>query len=406
MSNKQSAISNQLSAISKQSEKTPNFFKQLFTVHFSLFTDKKGFTMVELMVTMVIFVLAIAAASQIFTKLLTQFKQQSKVAETNIEGIVGLDLLRQDIEHAGLGLPWNIAGVAYPEAVDPTYNDPPGNPPSAIMSWILADNSDYLVIRSANATTSNTAGKSTHLTSDGNVRTWSLYTDDLVPNPVNPALNPDLVIVLSPGSTASNSRSLVVSGGTYYTAFNNLSSFKPADNTDVRLVYGISPANATNALRAPFNRADYYISAANVPTRCAIGTGVLVKATLLHAATLDHVAGELDEMPILDCVADLQVIYDLDTDINGTIDPPTNDISALSPQNIRDQLKNVQVYILAHEGQKDTNFTFNNFTAGGTSVRVGRFAGLGNDFDLTDIADYLNYRWKVYNISVETGNLR
>ena len=51
-----------------------------------------GFTMVELMVTMVVFVLAISAASQIFTKLLTQFKQQSKVAETNIEGIVGLDL--------------------------------------------------------------------------------------------------------------------------------------------------------------------------------------------------------------------------------------------------------------------------------------------------------------------------
>ena len=73
--------------------------------------SEAGFTMVELMVTMVVFVLAIAAASQIFTKLLTQFKQQSKIAETNIEGIVGLDLLRQDIEHAGLGLPWNITGV-------------------------------------------------------------------------------------------------------------------------------------------------------------------------------------------------------------------------------------------------------------------------------------------------------
>ena len=71
-----------------------------------------GFTMVELMVTMVVFVLAISAASQIFTKLLTQFKQQSKIAETNIEGIVGLDLLRQDIKHAGLGLPWNVTGVA------------------------------------------------------------------------------------------------------------------------------------------------------------------------------------------------------------------------------------------------------------------------------------------------------
>ncbi len=51
-------------------------------------------------------------------------------------------------------------------------------------------------------------------------------------------------------------------------------------------------------------------------------------------------------------------------------------------RHIRTRSKNVQVYILAHEGQKDTNFTFNNFTGGGTSVIVGRSAALGRDFDL------------------------
>lgn len=362
--------------------------------------SEAGFTIVELMITMVVFVLAIAAASQIFTKLLTQFKQQSKIAETNIEGIVGLDLLRQDIEHAGMGLPWNITGIAYIEATDVTYNDAPGNPPRAVISGIMADGSDYLVIKSSNASSLNAAGKSTHLTSDGNVRTWGLHTDDLN--------NTDEVIVISPGSTAANSRTLIASGGVYYTSFNNVSLYAPADNTDVRLVYGISPANATNALRAPFNRSDYYLSAANplsainVPARCAAGTSVLVRATL------NQDNGALDEMPVLDCVADLQVVYDLDTDNDGTIDTPTNDISAMTTQQIRDQLRNVQVYILAHEGQKDTTFTFNNYTAGGTSVRVGRSALIGRDFDLSTIADpdYDNYRWKLYNISVQTGNLR
>ncbi len=76
-----------------------------------------GFTLIELLITMVIFILVIAAGSQIFTGLLTQFKQQSKIAETNIEGIVGLEILRQDIEHAGYGLPWVIpTGVTYSEA--------------------------------------------------------------------------------------------------------------------------------------------------------------------------------------------------------------------------------------------------------------------------------------------------
>jgi len=353
--------------------------------------SEAGFTLVELMITMVIFVLAIAAASQIFTKLLTQFKQQSKIAETNIEGIVGLDLLRQDIEHAGMGLPWNMNGAVYNEAADVTYNDAPGNPPRAVISGVMADGSDYLVIKSANASSLSAAGKSTHLSSDGSVRTWGLNTDDLI--------NTDQVIVISPGSTAANSRTLVVSGGAYYTSFNNVSLYAPADNTDVRLVYGISPAN----VRAPFNRSDYYLSAANplsaiiLPVRCAAGTSVLVRATL------NQNTGALDETPILDCVADFQVVYYLDIDGDGILEPPTNDISALTAQQIRDQLKNVEVYILAHEGQKDTTFTFNNYTAGAPSVRLG----IGRDFDLSTIADpdYFNYRWKVYTISVQTGNL-
>jgi hypothetical protein len=367
------------------------------------------------MITMIIFVMAIAAASQILTGLLTQFKQQSKIAETNIEGVVGLDILRKDIAHAGLGLPWTVRGIAdsngdgvinfsdtvpgYTEATDITYNDAPNNAPRAFRSGDGAGpavaGSDYLVIKSASAATNNAAGKNTRLAPAAPfVRTWALYTED--------SQNTDRVIVLSPGSTDANSRSLIINGGSYHTQFSTVSSYAPADNTDVRLVYGISPANAANSLLAPFNRADYYISAANVP-RCAAGTGVLVKATL------NHVTGGLDEMQVLDCVADMQVIF---VDNNSI---PHNDLSTLTDTNgngvidadeTRDQLRRVEVYILAHEGQRDPNFTFNNFTGAGNSVIVGRTAILGRDFDLTVIADYLNYRWKVYTISVQTDNLR
>ncbi len=64
-----------------------------------------GFTLVELMITMIIFVLAIAAASQIFVGLLNQFKQHSNIAETNIEGIIGLEMLRADIQQVVLACP-------------------------------------------------------------------------------------------------------------------------------------------------------------------------------------------------------------------------------------------------------------------------------------------------------------
>lgn len=375
---------------------------------------QSGFTLVELMITMVVFVFAIAAASRIFTGLLTQFKQQSKIAETNIEGIVGLDMLRKDIAQAGLGLPWNVTGVSdtngddnlwdevpgYTEATDATYNDAPNNQPSAFKSGdgAAADGSDYLIIKSASAATIAAAGKNTRLKSaPPYVRTWSLYTDDLQ--------GTDRVVVLSPGATDTNSRSLVVTGGSFHTQFNTVATYAPVDNMDVRLVYGISPANAANLLRAPFNRADYYLSAANVPTRCATGTSVLVKATL------NHVTGNLDEMPILDCVADMQVVYAMDNDEDGDFengvggDAYTNSLAGLTSQQIRTRVREVQAYILAHEGQRDPNFTFNNFIAG-TSVRVGRSAVLGRDFDLAAITNFLNYRWKVYTISVETDNLR
>lgn len=369
-----------------------------------------GFTIVELMITMVAFVFVIAAASQMLTGLMTQFKQQSKITETNIEGIIGLNILRQDIEHAGLGLPWNVTGVdswgdvtGYSEATDTTYNDAPNNAPSAFRSGDGGGpdipNADYLVIKSASAATDIAAGKNTRLAAvSPYVRTWGSSYD---------LSDTDRVIVLSPGGTDASARALVVAGGSYYPQYSTIkasSSYTPVDNTDVRLVYGISD---NSSLRAPFNRTDYYISTANPPTRCVAGTGVLVKATL------DHSTGTLSDppMPLLDCVADLQVVYAMDNNEDGDFqngtggDAYTNTLAGTTPELIRTRVKEVQVYILAHEGQRDPNFTFNNFTGAGNSVIVGRSSAFGNDFDLTAIADYENYRWKVYTISVLTGNL-
>ncbi len=108
----------------------------------------------------------------------------------------------------------------------------------------------------------------------------------------------------------------------------------------------------------PFNRADYYVSTSVTrPGRCAPGTGILMKA----------VVNQLDggfsgsSLPLLDCVADMQVVTYLDTDLNGQAETPSTGLSvAAGPgaaQTIRDQLKEVRVYILAHEGQRDTSYT-------------------------------------------------
>lgn len=439
---------------------------------------EEGFTLVELMITMLVFALAMVAASNIFSALLNQFKQQSKIAETNIEGLIGLDMMRIDVQQAGFGIPWNLEtdgdndgddnwstlGANYNERVtnaggnaDPLdaiyYND--GTTASSIPApaqqraprGILAENlpqagaglmlmgtgantwrSDYLVVKSTSISIGDAAQKWTHITNNGatnlDPRFWNDPNEDLDDND-------DRVIVERPalGPSGSQQRVLITDTSVAPPTFSVLfeddkddfdTAFLPAlDVFETHLIYGVSPKPPTNPaepLRAPFNRADFYVSdGGTVPSQCAPNTGILYKAVMNHGD------GAATEYPLLDCVADMQVVF-----ITETSTPP-DDIhewnnadfpftSVLTADQIRAQIRGVVVYILAHEGQMDRSFTFTNFSAGCTGVancmRVGGFDNLGNlmgrEFDLSwiDAADFDNYRWKVYTIAVQLINLR
>jgi hypothetical protein len=382
--------------------------------------------MVELLITMAVFVFAIAATSTIFVPLLNQFKQQSKISETNVEGIVGLEIFRRDILHAGYGLPWIIpSNIAYNETAGTTYNDcsgsAPCNPPRAILSGDnvnpgggILSGTDYLVIKEINITDSPTSQRSTNLqagtitaTLPGNPRLWSNANENLQ--------DTDHVIVLSMSS--SNVRGLVTSGTNFSTTYNSVksSTWQPLDTAEIRVVYGVDPGNN---LRMPFNRADYYVkvpSSANMPQRCAPHTGILYKATVNHDST-----GSYSELPLLDCVADMQVKYFLDTNGDGNIDwPPVDDIAAYltaagytpaqQAEQIRNQVKEIRVYIVAQEGQKDWNYDFSmngtrkflstlvlspNYNVDHNSSTV-YFADLST---LVGDPEYKYYRWKLYTI--------
>lgn len=386
-----------------------------------LLVTNSAFTLIELLVTMVIFVLVLAGASQIFTNLLTQFKQQSKIAETNIEGIIGLEILRRDLEHAGFGLPWNIpSNVTYNEASSSIicgtanasyYNDSPSSPPRAIVSGNnnCTNNSDYLVIKGTNVAVNGASTKWTELiyssscsspyvsfTTNICKRTWSSTGEDLSED--------DYVLLISPGAVSGQERLLMANSGSFaakkFKSSEVDNSWLPTPGDKIRLVYGLS--SGTNAPLRPFNRVDYYISTSNVPKRCAQGTGVLVKAMMDYN-------GGFNQWPILDCVADFQVIYGLDNDNDGDFEPGapgsmdayTDNITTLTAQQIRQQVKQVRVYILTHEGQIDRSFSYNT-----NPVEVGEF-GLGDSFNFEDkgINDWRHFRWKIYTIVVDPKNL-
>lgn len=381
-----------------------------------------GFTLVELMITMVIFVLVIASASSIFTGVLTQFKQQSKIAETNIEGIVGLELLRSDIEQAGYGLPWDLDGILYNEAAndpaddynDAAANDPPravvfgnnGNPASALVT---VNDSDVVVLKATNLAISESSQKWAYVTNTGLntvLRTWRDLDDNVVGDE-NLEAN-DRVIVLAP-IVGTSERVLINSGGTFYSVFNLASPFlsagfpPPINSFETNLVYGIKPAGAPVVNpRMPFNRADYFISTNDVPARCAPNTGVLLKSLINHGN-----GARGGGLPLLDCVADIQVVFGRDTDDDGEVDAYDNTSPGATAEEIRNELGEVRVYILAHEGQRDPTYTWTGPDDPVIKITDLDFGDL-KDFDLNaEIgATYINYRWKIYTIITKPYNLR
>jgi type II secretory pathway pseudopilin PulG len=358
-----------------------------------------AFTLVELMIALAIVMVVLFAAINFFIVSVRQYKVQTKITESNVEGILGLELFRQDVESLGFGLPWNNLGNYSEKAGNgSTLNDGNGIAPRAVLSIdnapFTVNNSDYLVIKSARVGMSDAAGKWTTLTQAGSVRTWSPASENLANN--------DYVIVLALGSTDSDRRSLV-NNSSPYTTYSAVSSavFLPVEPYSANIVYGID-----NGIPArPFNRAEYYIDNAAVPMRCAPNTGVLVKAVVDASGTTPTL------LPLLDCVADMQVLYGLDTDLNPATDPvPSDSLALLFPAgptaaaDIRAQLAEVRVYILAQEGQRDDSYSYKNMldNTAPNKILVGPDTTVGRYFDLSGS---LNYRWKVYSIVVKPKNL-
>ena len=369
--------------------------------------------MLELLIVMGIFMIVIAAASQMFVSLLSDYKQQSKITVTNIEGILGLEMMRRDIENAGYGLPWEglpsagayaeVGGGGDAEAI--ALNDAPPNAPRAIVSrndtgW---HETDRLVVKAINVAMNSTSEHWNFLYTTPAVATNVWRNIDGTPAADN-LLATDRIIVISQDANSRRLLPYTGIGGGFSSTFSNVASFS-ATRSDPSIVYGVDPN--TPALKMPFNRADYYVqppvNASDLPRYCAAGTGILYKAVIENKNTS---TGFLTAQPLLECVADMQVAFLRDLNGDGTAEDHTEDLTGSTAQDIRNQVREVRVYILAQEGQRDRNYTYPNQV-----VRVGETGGIvgtvGRDFNLNvNITDWSHYRWKLYTLVVRPSNLQ
>jgi len=375
--------------------------------------DRKeaGFTLIELIIYMGLLGILLTMVFSTFIPVMQSGSRQWRIGETKIETDIGLDLLRADLEHAGFGLPWEFpVGVTPAPYSEPALLPDTPNVPRAVNSQDNSassmNNSDYLTIRATNVAINESSQKWGWL---GRNAAHGVLIETLSDEAFDgTGVDADRVIVIRPAVSPGAFHRLVLNGTAYFTkpTVADLTPYAPPEtpndpNGERYLVYSLG----TTDPRRPFNRTDYYINNTNVPAHCAPNTGVLEKATLNQGDD------NFTTMPIVDCVADFQVVYYLDTDNDGGSDTiaNANGLNGLTAKQIREQVKSIRCYILTHEGGVDqtyrhpnANINVGDLAEDGVTLQAGR----AFDLNATIGATWPNYRWKVYGLAVTPRNLQ
>lgn len=364
----------------------------------SMMRSEQGFSLLEILIAIAILGIVMALSGQLLEHMVVGQRKQAVITTNQLEVSLGLEMLRNDVSNAGFGLADEFKSTPsiYTEATSaPTmqFNNAP-NVPKAIQhaNTISASgyiqNSDYLVIRSPAVGMDSAAGKWSNITST-KVHFWNDINLDMATD--------DYMIVIKPRTQQGGNSTLIVSNGAYALKYPGQASdidagFQPKTGDGERfLAFGMG----TTTPNMPFNRADYYVGIpATANPNCAPGTGILYKNVIGDAKS---------PYPLIDCVANMQVVFRLDTNTDGIPDPPVNDISGLDAYKIKEQIKEVHIYILAHEGIKDKSYRSE---IANPAFTVGPSASLGTVVDLSALDGsstdaWKRYRWITYKIVVK-----
>ncbi len=333
-----------------------------------MLTSNRGLSLVELIITMFIVLLVLGGAYLTYTNLLKGFKRESISIETEMEKLVGSELIRLDLEHAGYG-------------VGRDESRPP-------VEWYSSI--PKLIIRSTlNNTNQKTFGwLLIKCESAGNLLKDSVVIDKRYDK------NNKYIIIL-------DAKKKVISTSSFLKLDDTITCPKKGIFAAFPIDMNVINHSGSGCINQYCHLIEYRLSSSNNLGDCNPGTRNLLR----------------NNKPVIDCVSDFKIRYGIDTDGDGLIDKydtqsfydtnsdgildkfssftDLNGNGSVDTRDLRKSLKLITVYLLMQEGKYDPEYTFNNSTG---YIEV-------DGIKLNLPANYQHYRWKVLKITVKPMNL-
>jgi len=337
--------------------------------------NERGVSLVELLVVLAIFSVVMAWVYATYLAQVRHSTREYMLAESEMEIEIAKNIIERDIMMAGYGIADNYG----PLSIDPLQ--------VSSAEAASGSSSDSLVLRGTGiGILSRCAMAWSYITSKGPPVIYKTWTDGR-----ENVGRSDRVIYLEP-----NTREILTDASKAIFTLPDV----PPGAAEGTLVYGLHSDSAD----LPYYTVQYLIGG-TASSICSPGTQNLLRAESRN----DDPPSSSSREPILNCVRDFQVAFGLDTNNDGSIDLWDNGVTLPSydRQTLKRRLKQVRLYILLQQGNRDPDFTYSNpdNPGDGATIRVGDIS-LGTGRDTTLTAKQRKYRWRILNLSVTPRNLR
>ena len=347
-------------------------------------TSQAGFTLIEVLTSLVVFGLISAAIYSAYYAQVKQTTRQYSLAKASMDIQIIKNLIESDITMAGFGLAEGFVG--HPNAAGLATNT------SAIKAVNGGTNDEMTLMGTALGIESRFSQGWTVVKTDAfGLLAPVVWTDD----PRDSLQDDTRYVVMDPygrklsdpwvGEYDSSNPTTTLPQGTLLYALYDKSAGAASVTTD-----------AGEPGLMPHYEVKYSRGGAALAS-CADGTESLLRS---ETRTTTAVAGS----PLLNCVLNMQVAFGLDQDDDEIIDLWDNGggtAALLSRDDLNKQLQQVRVYVLSQASERDDNYQ------SPSPIRVVEAdLGTGADVTLDLVQKQEKYRWNLLTMVVTPRNMR